>query len=517
MFLKSVTLGYDMKKTVVIFLIFNLLLFSFIAFIPCFNQVASGSDIYVDLNGGKDYKSIQEAVDNASDEDTIYVYSGVYYENIYINKSVDLFKIGEGNTIIDGGMNDYAIYVYANNVTIQNFNIKNAKAGIQLKDSSYTIVRGNTITQTECAITIDNSWSNTIYSNYFVNNTKNAYDPYVNSWYDIHSAYGNYWDDYTGTDSNGDGLGDTSYQINGGSNQDIYPLGYFHPIAKFTFSPEKPTDIDYIQFNDTSKDPDGFITKYEWDFGDGNKSNLQNPTHKFEDDDIYIVSLNVTDDFGLYNVKTQSIQVLNVPPVANFYYIPNVPIQNRNITFYDDSNDTDGYIKSWIWEFGDGEKSDDKDPTHCYDDGTYNVKLTVKDDDQAEKTISQVIHIINKKPEARFIIIPNEPSIEDTIKFTDSSIDYDGNIVTWSWDLGDGTTSDEKSPAHKYDEGRTYKVRLTVTDEDGDYDTIIRDIAVWDLTEKTQDYNGFIIVFIVFVVLFSVMIYFVIWIRKKEK
>jgi PKD repeat protein len=51
--------------------------------------------------------------------------------------------------------------------------------------------------------------------------------------------------------------------------------------------------------------------------------------------------------------------------------------------------------------------------------------------------------------------------------FTDTSSDTDGSIVSWSWDFGDGGTSTEQHPSHNFDEGGTYEVTLTVTDDDG--------------------------------------------------
>ena len=70
------------------------------------------------------------------------------------------------------------------------------------------------------------------------------------------------------------------------------------PTADFTYSPSSPTDLDVIQFTDTSTDSDGTIASWSWDFGDGDTSTLQNPTHDYADDGTYPVTLTVTDDDG---------------------------------------------------------------------------------------------------------------------------------------------------------------------------------------------------------------------------
>jgi PKD repeat protein len=296
-----------------------------------------------------------------------------------------------------------------------------------------------------------------------------------------------------------------------------------HPITQkphvsFTYSPITPTTQETVQFNDTSNDIDGDISSWLWDFGDENISYLQNPNHRYIDNGYYTVTLNIIDNLGVSNYTKQLITVLNIKPTANFYYIPDTPNDLQNISFNDTSNDIDGYIISWLWDFGDNNTSDSQYTKHKYkDNGTYTVTLIVTDDDLTKTSLSKNIDVLNVKPTANIIFIPNKPTINDTITFIDSSVDYDGTIISWNWDLGDGTTSNKSYPTHKYNEGRTYKITLTVIDNDGDSDTKTMNIAVSDLSIKTQDYRGFIIVFIVFIVLFSIMIFFVLWIRKKEK
>lgn len=508
-----------MRKKILILFILNILLISFSHLSSDVNINASGSIIYVDSNGEQDYTRIQDAIDDASNGDTIYVNGGIYHENIYINKPINLF--GKGISIIDGGMNKYVINLSTSNITIKNFTIKNSQIGINLKNSLNITIIENTIQQTDIGIKMDNSSNNTIYSNNFINNIENAYDEYNNIWYNLDTTRGNYYDNYTKKDTNNDGIVDSPYNIPGGNNKDLYPLMQpitQKPYVSFIFSPITPTTQQTVQFNDTSYDIDGYITSWLWDFGDKNISDLPNPIHRYIDNGVYTITLNTTDDLGVTNQTKQYITVLNVKPEAKFIYTPDQPNDLQNISFNDTSNDVDGYISTWLWKFGDNTTSNLQHPNHRYkDDGTYTITFTVTDDDHATTTITKSIQILNVKPSANFIFSPYKPTINDTVEFTDSSTDLDGTIISWNWDLGDGTTSNQPTITHKFNEGRRYKITLTVVDDDGDSNTKIMNIAVSDLSSKTQDYGGFIIVFIVFIVLFSIMIYFVLWIRKKEK
>jgi len=98
------------------------------------------------------------------------------------------------------------LWVDSNNNTISECLIANNDKGMVIRSYNF-----------------EKSENNKIFLNNFINNSEyNAYDLFSNKW--DNGAYGNYWDDYNGTDSDGDGIGDTPYNINGSDNQDLYPL-----------------------------------------------------------------------------------------------------------------------------------------------------------------------------------------------------------------------------------------------------------------------------------------------------
>ncbi len=280
---------------------------------------------------------IQELIDNASDGDTIFIPSGIYFETIVIDKSINLVGEDKNTTIIDGfNGHDSTIQVIADWVNVSGFTIKNASewgesinggikivsnynsiignkicynygefwpvAGIVLdgsynyitdnyfnfnqrgigsnfaeKDSryaSYNTIFNNEFSNNECGISMLRNSNNTIYHNNFVENLQNAYDDFSNTWDDNYPSGGNYWDDYNGTDSDEDGIGDTPYSISGGNNEDRYPLMNptcnvppYKPIIDGPIS-GKPNNEYEFSFNTTDLNDDSVMYIIQW--GDNN-------------------------------------------------------------------------------------------------------------------------------------------------------------------------------------------------------------------------------------------------------
>jgi len=161
---------------------------------------------------------------------------------------------------------------------------------------------------------------------------------------------------------------------------------------------------------------------------------------------------------------------------ADFSYYPANPTRNDVIHFTDSST---GAV-SWHWDFGDGTTSNERNPTHQYTQlGTFTVTLTVSDGSGKSDSISKKISIVNIPPNADFSYDPITPFIGEPITFdASSSSDFDGTIVNYTWDLGDGSVSYEKRFAHIYNEVGSYSVKLTVKDNDGGVATTTKIITV---------------------------------------
>jgi PKD repeat protein len=167
------------------------------------------------------------------------------------------------------------------------------------------------------------------------------------------------------------------------------------------------------------------------------------------------------------------------PPQAKFTFTPENPKANEEVKFTDQSTDPDGQVVKWEWDFGDGAKSTERNPTHKYAaKGKYTIKLTVTDNTGLTGSTTKVIPVELKPPVANFTFTPANPKAGQTVKFTDQSTDADGTIKAWAWDFGDGGTSTERNPSHQYARDGTYTVKLTVTDNDELSHTATKQITV---------------------------------------
>ena len=242
---------------------------------------------------------------------------------------------------------------------------------------------------------------------------------------------------------------------------DIYmaTLGSDLPVASFSASPTSGKTPLNVKFTDTST---GSPTSWFWNFGDGSKSYLQNPVHKYSKAGTYTVNLIVKNAAGRNEVtKTGYIKVIS-KPVAAFSGSPTSGKAPLNVKFTDKST---GIPASWYWTFGDGSKSYLQNPVHKYSKaGVYTVSLTVKNA-AGRGTVTKTGYIkVISKPVAAFSASPTSGKAPLNVKFTDKST---GIPVSWYWNFGDGSKSYLQNPVHKYSKAGVYTVSLIVKNAAG--------------------------------------------------
>ncbi|MCF8371808.1 MAG: PKD domain-containing protein [Bacteroidales bacterium] len=143
-------------------------------------------------------------------------------------------------------------------------------------------------------------------------------------------------------------------------------------LAQFSASDTLELLGNPVYFTDLSI---GSVVSWQWDFGDGSVSNLQNPQHTYQNPGSYSISLIVADTLQS-DTLVKSDYIIVVPPViANFEASDTIIMANHTIHFTDLSI---GSPVSWLWDFGDGTTSNLQNPDHVYQNtGNYTVSLTV--------------------------------------------------------------------------------------------------------------------------------------------
>jgi PKD repeat protein len=221
------------------------------------------------------------------------------------------------------------------------------------------------------------------------------------------------------------------------------------PVAGFTTF---PTDLTVV-FTSTAT---GDSLTYLWDFGDGNTSTEQNPTHAYAGGGSYNVTQTVSNTAGS-NAVTQAVNVTAplAAPVAGFTTFPT----DLTVAF---TSTAIGDSLTYLWDFGDGNTSTEQNPTHAYaGGGSYNVTQTVSNT-AGSNAVTQAVNVTAPlaAPVAGFTTFPTDL----TVAFTSTAT---GDSLTYLWDFGDGNTSTEQNPTHVYAGGGSYNVTQTVSNTAG--------------------------------------------------
>jgi len=256
------------------------------------------------------YDTIQGAIDanETLDGQTISVDAGTYMEHVRLTKSLQLVGTNRESTIIDGSRMGNVVEITADNVTMCGFTVRNSgtnqsdsgillfytenchisqncitnnsvgifigsivtktfdvvtendvannSVGIYLYTAYNTTITANTLTDNEWGIILFASSNNTLFHNNFVRNNKQVFNwgesgAWPNVWDDGYVSGGNFWSDYTGTDTNYDGFGDASYNVGPYiiGNIDHYPpdghVQQFH--SHFTVFGSNHKQLHYIE------------------------------------------------------------------------------------------------------------------------------------------------------------------------------------------------------------------------------------------------------------------------------
>ncbi|MFZ0545939.1 MAG: PKD domain-containing protein, partial [Candidatus Promineifilaceae bacterium] len=243
-----------------------------------------------------------------------------------------------------------------------------------------------------------------------------------------------------------------------------------------------------VSFNGTASDPEGQPLDILWDFGDGaTATGTLTPTHAYDDDGQFAVTLTVTDDTGLSDSDTLTVTVSNVAPTVNAgsnQMADEGDTVSLDPATFTDPGSADTHTATIDW--GDGtveagtvnQANNTVSGSHVYDDnGSYTVTVTVTDDDSGSDSDTFTVTVNNVAPSVdagadQNVAVGDMVSL-DPATFTDpGSADTHTAIIDWD----DGTVepgtvnqaNDTVSGSHVYTQAGTYTVTVTVLDDDGD-------------------------------------------------
>jgi PKD repeat protein len=238
--------------------------------------------------------------------------------------------------------------------------------------------------------------------------------------------------------------------------------------AAITFSPPSPAAYYPVTLNATTS---GGTAPYSfaWTFGDGINATGNPAIHTFASYGSYNVTVTIKDNTGAISWTYRIINVkLDVVPVPVITWTPPIIFAGETV-FFDGSgslHDPDGVIVAYLWQLGDGASQTGNGVLHTYSSpGVYKVTLSVTDDSGVTRIKSVALWV---HPAMALTASSNA-----TQGFAPLGISFNAQVsggqspYTFSWDFGDGLTSNHPTPIHNYTIPRVYRVEVTVTDSLG--------------------------------------------------
>ncbi len=336
--------------------------------------------LYVGGSGPGNYTTIQDATDNASDGDTIYIYSGVYYEHhITINKKINLVGENKENTIINGEGLDNGISCASDFINISNITIKFfSYYALGLNYVNHVTIRDVIITfNTFMGICLNYALSTVIANCTIKNNYDGIWAEYCDNSIYIHNRFNLNQDcDIRSGQSLGTLIVENIFENSSVSifigDSGTIGISLYHNF----FTKNDCIDCGHDSWDNGYPSGGNYWVDYPGtDYYHGPNQNLSG-SDGIGDTPYIIPEGDNQDSYPLMEPHDWS----NEPPVADFNYTTEGSLVTFNASA---SYDTDGSISTWLWDFGDGKEGTGEIITHDYAaPGIYEVTVTVVDDDR---------------------------------------------------------------------------------------------------------------------------------------
>lgn len=187
---------------------------------------------------------------------------------------------------------------------------------------------------------------------------------------------------------------------------------------------------------------------YIWDFGDGNTSTNNNPTHTYTSTGNYTVTLIALNSSGCTDTITRTNYIRIQNPVLNPVFSTVSGCAPLTVNMQANSSSVDNIV-SWFWDFGNGNTSTLQNPTFTFDSGSYSIKLRIVTTQGCTDSTRFDSIRVGVPPVAAFSAVPNPACAFQQIQFTDLST---GNPDRWYWEFRDGGNSANQNPAYSFDD-----------------------------------------------------------------
>jgi PKD repeat protein len=236
------------------------------------------------------------------------------------------------------------------------------------------------------------------------------------------------------------------------------------PLAAFTY--QEPCDGETVLLTNTTLNPEPRSSNpYLWDFGDGNTSTQESPSHLYDSASTYKVILTAWGENGCMHSDSSLLAVHHIPDALMSWELA---CHDNETQFYDNSSVTNANITSWQWNYqlidtsqvNDNGSSNNQNPEFTFTTpGEYSVLLEVGSNYGCLDTVSMVLDVL-ESPVSDFSFTEN--CLYDSTQFTDLSQAGSGSILTsWTWMIEDVVYSTQH-PVHKFNSSGTYIVDLRV-------------------------------------------------------
>jgi len=168
------------------------------------------------------------------------------------------------------------------------------------------------------------------------------------------------------------------------------------PTVAFTGAPLTGCFPLPVNFTDQSTAGSGSISTWQWDFGDGASSNIQNPSHIYSGSGNYNVTLRLTNSLGCSKVLTK-LQYVKISSGVHADFSNNTPSAcNPPVTVTFQNLSTGTGVLSYQWSFGDGGTSTTANPSHVYNTaGSYTVRLITTNSVGCTDTIIKITLLLS--------------------------------------------------------------------------------------------------------------------------